>query len=303
MSKLQLHTGGNQAAVRLCVDRDVAAAVARTGCAPEYISCAEEPGRLADAVRSPGLFSTVRLIVVNIDGLNESEAQLVADGIDASDAVIVAHGSDVPAGVLKRLSPFASVTKHPLPSNRDVVSAVDELAALLGVKLSGPARTALVNRLGHDLDRASSTLRALAVGGYREPTPRQIEMMAGTSTAAGVPWDVTDALDNLDLHAALEASRRCEVVALVAYLTNRALEAARCAENPGSDAATLLGVSPWAAQKASKLSRQMGRAGLDSMLVKLAEADRRVKLAGPRSGEIVDSILCDWLDLVGAKRR
>lgn len=301
MSILKMHTGGNQAAVRLCVERDLVAEVARTGCIPEYISCADEPGRLADAVRSPGLFVAQRLLAVDLDGLSESEAQLVAEGLTASDAVIVAHATDVPAAILKRLTPFATITKHPLPSNRDAGTAIDELAGLLGIILSGASRTTLVNRLGHDLDRVSSVLRGLAIGGYREPNSRQIEMMAGTSTAAGVPWDVTDALDRRDLAAALEASRRCEAVPLVAYLTKCAIEAARCAENPGADAAELLGVSNWAAQKANKLSRQMGRTQLATLIVELVEADRRVKLAGNRSGEVVDEVLHRWLEFVGTR--
>ena len=60
----------------------------------------------------------------------------------------------------------------------------------LGVNLSIGALKELNSHVGHDPDRALSILRAISIGGWSDPTTKQIAILAGTSCDAGLPWDV-----------------------------------------------------------------------------------------------------------------
>ena len=290
-----VHAGSDRATVNAIVDQAIKAASSRLGVEPERISCGDSPGALADAIASPSLFGGSRSVVVDLEGITDHEIDRIAAAASLAEATVIGYGSDVSAGVRKRLSVFATVTSHAIPRAKDAGEHIAALGSVFGLDLDRASIDELTRRCGHDLDRASSVLRALAAGGYHRPTPPQIRMLAGTSEADGVPWDVTDALEQGDLAAAMGASRRCEPIAVIAYLASKAVEAARVCEHPSTPASELLGVTPWQAKKAEGLARRLGSDGARVLVMALARADREVKLAGDRGHDVVDTVLAHWV--------
>ena len=295
--ELVTHTGSDQVTVTALVDDTVAAWVAG-GADVERISCTDSPGSFADAVGSPSLFANERHLVVNLDGIAIDELERVEQRGSFSTTRVVAHGSDLSAAQRKILGRIGALETHTAPKANQAVAQIVRLAELSGVSLDGPARAVLAERCGHDLARARSVLRALAAGGYRTPTPAQIRVLSGTTSPDGVPWDVTDALDRGDLAGAIDAARRCEPVAVIAYLSSRVLDAARLQERPGVDPVEVLGGSPWTARRSEALARRLGPAATLRLVHELARADREVKLAGDSGPVVLERTLARWVATV-----
>ena len=275
---MTVHAGGDRPAVQHAFERDRLAA----GCT-EAVICSEGPGRLLAAVESPNLFGDVRRVWCDLDGITDEELAKVASVAATSDAVVVAKLSEMPAKTKKLLERFSKVVTHTKTAAKDAPGRIEELARLEGIRLDPAAKGVLSERCGHDLDRARSVLVACRLGGITSPTERHIEILSGSSAAETAPWDVFDALDRGDLDGAIDASRRCEAVAVIAYLGSRFTDAARVAESGASnqsEAAALLGSAPWQAEKSLRLAKRLGTNRLHRCVVVCARAD----LAAKRSG-------------------
>ena len=73
-------------------------------------------------------------------------------------------------------------------------------------------------------------LNALSIAGLTKPVDRQIQLLIGTAAAPGVPWALDNAFSTGNLDEALVAADGLNAIPVIAYLANRALEAALVAE-------------------------------------------------------------------------
>jgi DNA polymerase III delta subunit len=253
------------------------------GEAHEVVDLAEEPlDALLNALSSPSLFAPRRVVALEgLGGLDDRSAKRLAETAKTSDAYVVARADTVPAAVLKVLKQFATEEKFTTPRNAAAKDRVREIARRHSVKLSAPVERLLVARVGHDLDRVASVCHQLELAGISTPSERQISVLVGSSAPGGVPWAITDALEQGRFDQALEAALGQEPMAVLGYLSNQVTTAARIAEldaaanDPRSIAGTL-GVTPFVAEKAAWWRRALGERIHDA-LTALARADALAK--------------------------
>jgi DNA polymerase III delta subunit len=226
------------------------------------------------------------------DAVSDDVWRQLAELADGSDAVIVAQVDKIDAARAKKLSDVITVERFKAPTGRDVAGRIDSLAHAHGIKLNSQARAVLVERAGHDLERAESVLKALSAGGFTQPSTAQVEVLSGTSVAAEVPWALSDALEAGDLAGALDAARRLEPIATVAYLSGRMVQVGRLVDTQAAnaeEAAALLGVKPYPAEKLLTLARRLGPDGARRSWQALAGLDRAVKVE--RDTHTTDALL------------
>jgi DNA polymerase III delta subunit len=255
-------------------------AVAQAG-VTERITVAETPGLLAEAVASPSLFGGQRIVAADLDGITDEELQNIASAAPASDAIVIARATELTAGRKKIAETFGEVVTISTPQAKDLPSRIEALAAAAGVRLNPDARRVVLERAGDDLDRVHSVLEQCRIGHLIEPTVRQLLVLLGTSERDVLPWDVSDAIDRGDLAAAIDAALRCDPIPLVAYLSNRYIEAARVREHSEHpDAQTVIditGQTRWQAEKTARLATRINSQGFTDRVVLLAESDRLLK--------------------------
>lgn len=238
---------------------------------------------LVVAATAPSMFGGVRVVSAEgIDALSEGNAAALAEAGPASDAVIVARAQGlIPTRVRKLLAGAGEVVSLSLPRGKAVTGRITEMARAAGVVLGPPERALLAARGGDDLSRVATVLSQLAASGRTRPSTSQLEMLLGSTAAAGAPWEVSDALEQDDLAKALEAAHRLEPVAVVAYLCNRATQLTRIIDAGLSDGAAVmaeLGLAHrFMADKLLRVATGLGEAGVRSMWEVLGGADRTVK--------------------------
>jgi DNA polymerase III delta subunit len=278
MLTMTVHSGGDRASLQAAFERDRVAA----GC-DEAVLCADGDGRLLAAVETVSLFGGPRRVWCDLDGVTDDELAQVAAVAKRSDAVIVAKITELDAKTKKLLEGFAKLVNHPKSAAKDAPSRIEEIARTEGVRLDAATRRLLVERCGHDLDRARSVLVACRLGRIVTPTERHISILSGSSAAESAPWDVLDALERGELDTAITEAERCEPVAVTSFLASKFLDAARLAERGVTDpkaAAELLGGTPWQAEKSVRLAKRMGAERLHRCVIVCGHAD----LAAKRSG-------------------
>lgn len=251
----------------------------------EVVDLTEEPlDSLLNALSSPSLFSPRRVIALEgLSTLDEKAAKRLAETAKTSDAYVVARADAIPAAVLKPLKPFATEEKFTTPRNAAVKDRVREIARRHGVKLSAAVERTLVARAGHDLDRVASVCRQLELAGIANPSERQIGVLVGSTAPGGVPWAITDALEQGRFDRALEAAVGQEPMAVLGYLSNQVAAAARIAEletsvSDSRSVAAAIGVTPFVAEKAAWWKHALGE-HIHDALAALARADALAKSA------------------------
>jgi DNA polymerase III delta subunit len=279
MLVMTVHTGVDRASAFAEFERDRAKAKC-----DQSVICSEGKGKLLAAVESASLFGGGRNLWCDLDGITDDELIEVARAAASSESVIVAKMSDMNAKTKKILAGFAKVVVHAQVSKREVPSRIEDFAKAENIKLSVAARRMLIEKCGHDIDRARSVLIACRIGGFLNPGERHIAILAGSSGSESAAWDVFDALESGNLEDAIRHSQRCEAVAVSSYLGARFYDAARVAENPELDlksAAELLGCAPWQAEKTVKLAKRLGAQRLARGVTLCANLDLGVKRPNP----------------------
>lgn len=241
---------------------------------------------LADAIETPSLFAPQRLLIVTgMQALEDSAAKRIAAAAATSDAIVVARSDGaVPASVKKTLGGCADIHSHALPKGRAVQGRIGEISRAAGLKLSGPDLTLLAERAGHDLVRIDTICAQLAAVGLTQPSREQMLTLLGSSAAPGVPWDLSDALENGQLPLMWQSAAHSEPLAVIGYLISRTLQAGQIADvladGPVSSdqAMTLAGVNhKFVADKLLTLARRLGTLGAARSLEILLEADLAAK--------------------------
>lgn len=254
----------------------------------EDADCAEDGGAGAvSAVECVSMFGGSRVCAVeHFEAVSKENVERIIAAAPASDAVLVCRGDQIAPWITKALQGVAEVRRFPLAHGRDIADRVLEVAKAEGVQLGGAQRKLLVERCGENLERVRSVCWQLATIGVSNPTERQLLALIGSSDTAGVPWDVTDALDKGDTAAALQAAVGLEPLAVLSYLCNVVAQAGQvveaCCSTP-ADVEKLLGQKSFQARKTLDLSRRLGREGVRSAWAVLSSAEVAAK--GRRGSE------------------
>lgn len=246
----------------------------------EDLDCELDEGRaLLSAVSCPSLFGGSRVLAVdNIDKLSEVNASALVAMAGSSDAYVVARCAKVPSKIGKILSKIAQIHRCSIPRN-GASARVGELAKKHGITL-GADSLALLLRVGSErLERVDDVLFQLAILDVTRPTIRQVTVLLGTTSGAGVPWSVTDALDAGDLARALREDHGSPF-AVFSYLFNEVQRAGMVLESgckTSSEIEKLLDCTPFVARKALALASKLGPQGVRGAVAALAQAERDAK--------------------------
>ncbi|MGH9019600.1 MAG: DNA polymerase III subunit delta [Acidimicrobiales bacterium] len=226
-------------------------------------------GAALEALNTPGLLAERRVVVIR-------DAQLlVADEVDALVSWISspsATASLIVAVVGAKSNRLAKACDRLVETNvgsgaRPRAAFVEEKLAQYGVGADGAAVAFVAERVGDDVARVDSLARTLrAIYGTAPLTAAQIEPYVGD--AGAVPaWDLTDAIDRGDAPGAIVAARRMldskdraglQVVNILQrhYLAMTRLEGSGVRGR--DDAAALLSMSPYPAEKVLRTSQRLG---------------------------------------------
>lgn len=248
----------------------------------EEADCAEDAGKaVVAAAECPSMFGDIRVISVeNFEMTDEENMRRLVEAAAMSDAVIVARCTVVPATFVKKLAGVATVEKFALAKGRDAAGRVTEIAREEGVTLSGPQRMMLVERCGDNLERVRSICWQLMMAGSTSPSDRQIDVLLGSSSRDGVPWNVTDALRNGDVSGALAALDGLEAMPVLAYLMNTVSNCGRVLEaecKNTKDVEALLGQKSFQAGQTLELAKRLGNTGVQQAARALVKAELDAK--------------------------
>jgi DNA polymerase-3 subunit delta len=178
---------------------------------------------------------------------------------------------------------------------------MDEQLAAAGLKLDAPARKLLADRLGEDVSRVGALVRILETTYGRGARLGVEEIEPYLGEAGGVaPWDLTDAIDQGDIPRALDCLHRLmgagerNALALMYSLHGHyqkmlALDGADVTSE--SEAAQLLGTSPYPAKKALAQARRLRTEGISASIQLLAQADLDLRGTKAWSPELVLEVL------------
>jgi DNA polymerase III delta subunit len=248
----------------------------------EEADCAEDTGKaVVAAAECPSMFGDVRIVAVeNFEMTDDENVRRLLDAAPMSDAVIVARCSTLPAAFAKKIAGVATVEKFVLAKGRDAAGRVTEIAREEGVTLSGPQRMLLVERCGDNLERVRSICWQLAMAGSTTPSDRQIDVLLGSSSRDGVPWNVTDALRSGDVRGALQALEGLEAMPVLAYLMNTVSNCGRVIESGcknSKDVEALLGQKSFQAGQTLELAKRLGASGVQQAARALVRAELDAK--------------------------
>lgn len=166
---------------------------------------------------------------------------------------------------------------------------LDEQIRSSSVRLSGPARQLVADRLGDEASRVGSLLELLASAfpAGRELGPTEVEPYLGDAGSVP-PWELTDAIDRGDVPAALDRLHRMlgggqrhplQIMATLNSHVERMLRLDGAAVRNEQEAASLLGMkgSTFPAKKALTSARRLGSDRIARAVRLLADADLQLK--------------------------
>jgi DNA polymerase-3 subunit delta len=282
---------------------------------------------LVDAAQTPP-FLTDRRVVVGRHLARfttaESVAPLVAylaDPLPTTSLVLVwdkgpkyTGRSTVPKSLTDALKSAGGVTiSTGVPANAKGRDAwmKDQLVSAK-VRLDGRAQKLLGERLGEDLNRIGAVLEVLEATYGADSTIGVEEIEPFLGEAGGVPpWELTDAISGGDIATALDRLARMSgggdrhALQIMATLHRHVaglmkLDGAEVRNR--DEAAQLLGMAPFPAEKLMKLARRMGSGRIRDQVLLVAQADLDLRGASEWPDELILEVLVARLARLSASR-
>lgn len=282
---------------------------------------------LVDAAQTPPFLTDRRVVVGRHLGrftTAESVAPLVAylaDPLPTTSLVLVwdkgpryTGRSAVPKSLADALKKAGGVTiSAGVPANAKGRDAwlKDQLASA-PVRLDSRAQKLLGERLGEDLNRIGAVLEVLA-GTYGDGATVGVdELEPFLGEAGGVPpWELTDAIAAGDIATALDRLGRMtgggdrHALQIMATLHRHVAGLMKLDGAPvrsRDEAAQLLGMAPFPADKLMKLARRMGSERIREQVLLVAQADLDLRGASEWPDELVLEVLVARLARLSAAR-
>lgn len=271
---------------------------------------------LVDAAQTPP-FLTERRIVVGRHLARfttaESVAPLVAylaDPLPTTSLVLVwdkgpryTGRSTVPKSLTEALKKAGGITiATGVPANAKGRDAwLKERLDGADIRLDRRAQTLLAERLGEDLNRLGAILDVLEATYGPGSTLGADELEPFLGEAGGVPpWELTDAIAAGDIATALDRLRRMSsggdrhALQIMATLHRHVAGLMRLDGAPvrsRDEAAQLLGMSPFPAEKLMKLARRTGSERIREQVLLVAQADLDLRGAKEWPDDLVLEVL------------
>ena len=240
-------------------------------------------------VLSQSLFSPAHIVVIDhLDNLTRANLDIFIHAVSDSTNHIYAIAKALTAEQRKLftngLGEMFILRDHPALDGKRAHETVEIIASSSEVSLTRQVRQLLIERAGHEPARLQSVIEQCRIGGIRNPSAAQINVLCGTTSATGVPWDLSDHLESGDLHSALDICAAAVPLATLAYLGNRYQQAMRVIEfgasSPEEAAKAIDGKSIYTAERLLVLSRRVGRERLAEIITIIAEGDLLAKQHG-----------------------
>jgi DNA polymerase-3 subunit delta len=246
-----------------------------------------ELATLVDAAQTPP-FLTERRVVVGRDAHRFSTADAVGplvgylrDPLPTTDLVLVWESGRLPKALADAIARRGQeIDTSP---GRNQRGWLDAQLRESGLHLDAGAKARVLNQVGEDLGRVGGLLRTLAsaYGPGARLTEDDVEAYLGE--AGGVaPWDLTDAIDEGRIAAALERLHRMlgpgdlhplQVMARLHGHYARMLRLDGADVTSDREAAQLLGMNPFPAGKARRQAAKLGSDRIAQAIGLLAGAD------------------------------
>jgi DNA polymerase-3 subunit delta len=271
---------------------------------------------IVSAAQTPPFLTDRRIVVVREAGVLSSTASAqplidyLADPLETSVLVIVWEKGPrqqrldaVPKKLLDAVKKAGGeiIDSTPPTRARDRQGWVGERVAESSVSLTPEARARVATQLGEDVGRLGGMLRTLegAYGPGARLDVDDIEPFLGDSGGVAT-WDLTDAISSGDiplaidrLHRLLEAGERHPVSVLYTlhghYQQLLALEGADVAD--ARDAAALLNIHEFRAEKALAQTRRLGHEGVAAAIDLLGRADLDLRGGSGLPADVVLEVL------------
>jgi DNA polymerase III subunit delta len=281
---------------------------------------------LVDAAQTPP-FLTERRVVVGRHLARFTTADAVAplvaylaDPLPTTALVLVwdkgpkyTGRSAVPKSLTEALKTVGAVTvTTDVPANAKGRDAwFKEHLASSPVHLDAKAQKHLMERLGEDVNRLGAILGVLvgAFGPGAKVTIADLEPFLGE--AGGVPpWELTDAIATGDIATALDRLERMlgggerhalQIMATLHRHVGGLLKLDGAQVRSRDDAAALLGMAPFPAEKLMKLARSMGSERIQQQLILVADADLDLRGASEWPDQLVLEVLVARLARLSAR--
>ena len=275
-----------------------------------------EVGAIVDACQTPPFLAERRVVLVRDVGRFRTEdleplVEWLADPLPTTALVLAAGGGQVSRRLVEAVKKVGKVVDTAPGTGKGRGQWLAGRLKDAPVAFDAAAARLLGDHLGEDVGRLSGLLEALAVA-YGEGARLGVdELQPFLGEAGGVaPWDLTDAIDQGDveaalsrLHRLLDAGERHPLVVMATlhrhYAAMLRLDGADVVDEQG--AAALLGMAPYPAKKALAQARRLGSGGIARAIELLAEAD--VDLRGTKGwpDRLVMEVLVARLTRLGGR--
>jgi DNA polymerase III delta subunit len=258
----------------------------------ESCDLGEDPSALGAILGSSSLFSSSRTALVR--GLNADALTLLEASTSSSATILGFWRTKLTPKATSRIEAIGTLVRVVTPTKAPERAAYfAALAKRRGIKVSSANARLVTDATQDDWSRALSILRQLSMAEITSPTPAQLHRLGGTASAQLTPWAFSDAAFSGDVVGALKASANQELVPLAVWTGAETLRICQCAENAWSaaDAAKLLSVPPFRAQKYVAIARRLDHATRTKILCAAAALD----VAAKTSPEASTLAIADYL--------
>jgi DNA polymerase-3 subunit delta len=246
-------------------------------------------GAVIDALFTPPFLADRRIIVLrdaeNLDATQAGElASRLGESFDPNILVIAVAAKSLPAALAKATKARSrEIETSPGASGKARTQWMTEQLQVAPVHLEPTARQLLERHLGEDISRLPALLNVLAAAYGEGARVSQAELVPFLGEEGGAPpWDLTNALDEGDVKTAVAVAHRLlgsggrHPFQLLATLHRHYGGMLRLDGSDVTDpaaAASLLGMSPYPAQRVLAQARKLGPERVARAVSLIADAD------------------------------
>ncbi len=263
-------------------------------------------GALIDAYTTPPFLIDRRVVVVRDAGrLDAAGAKRIVGVLDPPppSAILILSTSKgtIPAALRKMVSALGELIDVSTKKAGDKKSYIQEHLRHGPVRINAAAQKALVDHLGDDLARLSGLLETLASTYGTGVTVDELMLEPFLGTKGSVPiFDLTDAIDKGSIDLAVSIVNRMmgpggisghEILASLDNHVSRLALLDGADLTSGDEAAALLGIHPYPAQKLLASARSLDSSAIRASVTLVADADLALKGTTGLSEQAVIEIL------------
>lgn len=226
-----------------------------------------------------GLFSRP-ILLTHLEAMDKKDVALVV-GILASESGNRGEGTKLSKDLTKSLENKVKVYDLTFKAKDLNIKLWQQIGERLGVNLNVNCVKELNNRLGHDIDRALSVVISLGIGGWAEPTIKQISILAGTNTKVGLPWEALGYAEKRDWDSVRTLMPVLEPIPTIAYIGKKCLTSlilSRDSLISEEHLSRYVGdTTSYARSNAQAFAKSIGEDGLRDLMTSVVRADYLAK--------------------------